>query len=267
MPHDLACRCGAIRELVERDARANHMVCYCADCQDYAHVLGRPDILDERGGTEVVQTMPKFVTLTHGADRLACLRMTGKGPLRWYASCCNTPIGNTALTRKIAFVGVVAACLTGQPVEETYGPVAMWGSTAGAKASPSHPRRPCARSWRALCPVRSWRGSTVATGRHPSSTLEPAGLSPSRAWLRQKSAPVWRGLPGSNVAASRGTVFQLVSSNDRWRRPPSPPDTAAGLRRTPAHALVSASSGRRPRPTHPRRAPGRPSSPDPAQLC
>jgi hypothetical protein len=139
VPHDLACRCGAVRGFVERDARANHMVCYCADCQDYAHILARPDILDERGGTEVVQTMPKFVTVTQGADRLACLRMTEKGPLRWCASCCNTPIGNTALTHRIAFVGLVAACLTGRPVEETFGPVAMWGCTAGAKGAPKPP--------------------------------------------------------------------------------------------------------------------------------
>ena len=41
--------------------------------------------------------MPKFMTMTQGADRLTFLRMTEKGPLRWYASCCNTPIGNTAL--------------------------------------------------------------------------------------------------------------------------------------------------------------------------
>lgn len=139
MAHDLACRCGAVRGVVERDARANHMVCYCADCQDYARVLGRPDVLDERGGTEVVQTLPQFVTLTQGADRLACLRMTDKGPLRWYASCCNTPIGNTALTHRIAFVGLVAACLTGRPVAETFGPVTMWGVTAGAKGEPRPP--------------------------------------------------------------------------------------------------------------------------------
>ena len=136
MAHDLACRCGAVRGTVERDPRANHLVCYCADCQDYARVLGRPDVLDERGGSEVVQTLPSFVTITEGADRLACLRMTEKGPLRWYAACCNTPIGNTALTPKIPFVGLLAACLTGKPVAETFGPVTMWGFTAGAKGEP-----------------------------------------------------------------------------------------------------------------------------------
>lgn len=145
MAHDLACRCGAVRGAVERDPRANHMVCYCADCQDYAYVLGRPDVLDERGGSEVVQTLPSFVTITQGADRLACLRMTDKGPLRWYASCCNTPIGNTALTHKIAFVGLLAACLAARPVEETFGPVSMWGFTAGAKGEPKPPETSIAK--------------------------------------------------------------------------------------------------------------------------
>jgi hypothetical protein len=118
------------------------MVCYCADCQDYAQVLGRPDTLDARGGAEVVQTLPSFVTITQGADRLACLRMTPKGPLRWYAACCNTPIGNTALTHRVAFVGLVAACLAGRPVEETFGPVAMWGCVAGAAGEPKPPETP-----------------------------------------------------------------------------------------------------------------------------
>ncbi len=139
MAHDLACRCGTVRGTVEADSRANHMVCYCADCQDYARVLGRPDVLDERGGSEIVQTLPGFVTLTHGAERLACLRMTAKGPLRWYAACCDTPIGNTALTHRIAFVGLLAACLTGKPVSETFGPITGWAFVAGAKGEPKPP--------------------------------------------------------------------------------------------------------------------------------
>lgn len=53
------------------------------------------------------------------AENLACLRLTDKGLLRWYSTCCQTPIGNTSANWKISFVGqsisidaifLIAAC-------------------------------------------------------------------------------------------------------------------------------------------------------------
>jgi hypothetical protein len=84
------------------------VVCYCGDCQAFAHFLGRAgEILDARGGSEIFQTSPARVEIAHGRERLACMRLTSKGLLRWYADCCNTPIGNTLSTRAVPFIGLV----------------------------------------------------------------------------------------------------------------------------------------------------------------
>jgi Family of unknown function (DUF6151) len=32
---------------------------------------------------------------TKGQDQIEGLRLTPKGLYRWYAKCCNTPVGNT----------------------------------------------------------------------------------------------------------------------------------------------------------------------------
>lgn len=139
MARHLECACGAVQGTVETGPPVNHVVCYCRDCQAWAHHLGRAaEILDERGGSEIVQLLPKAVRFTKGADKLACMRMTGRGPLRWYTTCCNTPIGNGALSSKVAFLGLVSACLKKdpRPLDADFGPVAMRVFTAGAKGEP-----------------------------------------------------------------------------------------------------------------------------------
>ena len=73
----------------------------------------------------MVQTRAANVTFTQGKDALACMRLTPKGLLRWYAACCNTPVGNTLASSKISFVGLVHSCLEGggTPLIESFGPV------------------------------------------------------------------------------------------------------------------------------------------------
>ena len=41
------------------------------------------------------------------------MRLRPGGTVRWFARCCNTPIGNTLATPAIPFIGVVTACLQG----------------------------------------------------------------------------------------------------------------------------------------------------------
>jgi hypothetical protein len=138
MGHPLQCSCGTIRGSVEVRS-ANRAVCYCKDCQAFAHFLGRQgDVLDERGGSDVVQVLPRDVTFTAGLQSLACMRLTPKGLLRWYAGCCNTPIGNTLHTPKFSFIGLVHSCLdgAGEPLEKAFGPVRAWVNTQGAKGEP-----------------------------------------------------------------------------------------------------------------------------------
>jgi hypothetical protein len=111
-------------------------VCYCRDCRAFAHFLGRSgEILDTKGGTDVIQTVPANVTFTQGQQVLACIRLTEKGLLRWYAKCCNTPIGNTLADYRISFVGLIHTCLEdpNRTLDESFGPVRMWSFTKGAK--------------------------------------------------------------------------------------------------------------------------------------
>jgi Family of unknown function (DUF6151) len=132
MPRDLRirCSCGTLQG-VARDVSpgaGNHAVCYCDDCQAFAHFLDRAaDVLDPHGGTEIFQMSPAQIALTAGTERLACMRLSPRGLCRWYASCCNTPIGNTLATGGIPFVGLIHRCIerpSDEPLlEQSLGPV------------------------------------------------------------------------------------------------------------------------------------------------
>ncbi len=106
----LLCRCGAVRG-VARDvtpSSTNHCFCYCDDCQAFAHYLGRADdVLDAHGGSEIVQMSQANLRFTAGSDKIAAIRLTDQGLVRWFASCCREPIGNTMATSALPFVGVL----------------------------------------------------------------------------------------------------------------------------------------------------------------
>jgi hypothetical protein len=139
MSHPLQCRCGTLKGVVESPGSANRAICYCRDCQAFAHFLGRAnDVLDERGGSDVIHILPKNITFTQGIEALACMRLTHKGMLRWYASCCNTPIGNTLPTPRISFIGLLHSCVehADRPLDDAFGAVRGWVNTKSAKGSP-----------------------------------------------------------------------------------------------------------------------------------
>jgi len=109
--HDipLRCRCGAVQgtALGVNEELCNHAVCYCDDCQAFARELGNSsNVLDRNGGTDVFQMPASSLVLTKGIEHVRCLRLTPNGTWRWYAGCCNTPIGNT-LGPAWPFVGVI----------------------------------------------------------------------------------------------------------------------------------------------------------------
>jgi hypothetical protein len=130
----LRCRCGAVRG-VARDvapSSINHCYCYCDDCQAFAHFLGRADdVLDAHGGTEITQMSQASIDFTAGADKVAALRLSPRGMIRWYASCCRTPIGNTLLTTAMPFVGVIKAFIDAPAA--ALGPIRGRGFTKSAK--------------------------------------------------------------------------------------------------------------------------------------
>jgi hypothetical protein len=139
MQHPLRCRCGTVSGWVKEPRSANRAVCYCMDCQAFAYFLGQEkQVLDERGGTDIIQMLPQNVSFTQGIEALKCVRLTEKGMLRWYASCCNTPIGNTMANYKISFIGLVHSCLENseKPLNDSFGPIRAWGNTRSARGDP-----------------------------------------------------------------------------------------------------------------------------------
>ena len=139
MSHPLQCSCGTLQGTLDNPQSGHRVVCYCRDCQAFAYFLGRADeILDERGGSDIVQVLPRNITFTQGVEKLACMRLTDKGLLRWYASCCHTPIGNTLATPKMSFIGLVHTCLESRDrrLQDAFGPIRGWVNTGGARGNP-----------------------------------------------------------------------------------------------------------------------------------
>jgi hypothetical protein len=135
----ISCRCGGVSGRVTGASprAANRIVCYCDDCQAFLHCLDRADLLDPHGGTDIVQIAPACVAFDRGIEHIAGLRLTPKGLYRWYAACCNTPLGNT-LSPAIPFVGIVAQTFEdanryfGKPIGAILGKFAVGTPPAGS---------------------------------------------------------------------------------------------------------------------------------------
>jgi len=139
MSHQLQCTCGAVKGEVAAGASVTRCVCYCKNCQEFAHFLGRGDeILDHQGGTDIVQTVPANVRFSQGVEHLACMRLSPKGILRWYTSCCKTPIGNTLATARFPFIGLIHTALetSGESLDRDFGPVTLRVNSESAIGSP-----------------------------------------------------------------------------------------------------------------------------------
>jgi hypothetical protein len=135
MQHPLQCQCGTLKGVISNPRDANRAVCYCKDCQDFARFLGKErETLDAQGGSDIIQTLPKNLAFLDGVNALACMRLTSKGMIRWYADCCKTPIGNTLENYKISFVGLLHNCLesSGEPLQKSFGPVRCYVNTQSA---------------------------------------------------------------------------------------------------------------------------------------
>lgn len=119
----VACRCGKVTGDVREAAPAtvNRVICHCDDCQAFARHLGRDDLLDESGGSDIVQVAPATLRY-HDTQWLRCLRLGPKGLYRWYSDCCRTPLGNTV--KGIPFVGLHASLFGLDPgaLDDAVGP-------------------------------------------------------------------------------------------------------------------------------------------------
>ncbi|MFO0713800.1 MAG: DUF6151 family protein [Sandaracinus sp.] len=121
------CRCGALRGTLERPegSRFGHVVCYCSDCRAFVRWLGRDDLLDAGGGTEILQLAPSQVRL-ETRETLACMRLTEGGLHRFYASCCRTPFAN-AVSARVPFVGL---SVPGLGLSLSHAPAGIQGGSA-----------------------------------------------------------------------------------------------------------------------------------------
>lgn len=180
------CRCGTLRGVIEPRAVHARATCYCRDCQAFARALGREEVLDAQGGTDIVAMLPAGVRFTDGIDQLACLSLSPKGLLRWYARCCDTPIANTPRDPKVAYVGVLRHCLEGDPgaLDTAVGPprIALNVKSARGPVSPT-PRRTFVgvlRIMRGVLVARlrgRYRDNPFFVGDPPRSIVEPRVLT------------------------------------------------------------------------------------------
>ena len=149
----IRCSCGALSGVARGVSPKNgsRVVCYCDDCQSFAHFLGRADeILDAHAGTDVFSTTLAHLEINEGADQIACVRLKPDGMFRWYAGCCRTPIGNTFPSTKSPFISVVHSCMDHasdiRSRDEALGPIRSRANGRFAKGDLStleaHPRIP-----------------------------------------------------------------------------------------------------------------------------
>lgn len=186
-----ACRCGAVQGLlVGAGPRAgDHVVCHCTDCQAFARRLGQADrILDANAGTALYQTRCAAMRITTGRDRLACLHLTEKPTLRWYAACCDTPMFNTYRTGRIPYITTLVANCDPQLRDALLGPPIGHLFTTEATGDIAHLTP---MSMRAM--MRRFFGRMVADvlsgDRRRSALFDPRTLAPIATPTRVRSNP------------------------------------------------------------------------------
>lgn len=145
MDIDLTCRCGKVHGVL-RDAapeKVNRAVCYCDDCQAFAHHLGRADLLGPHAGSDIVQASLSSLSFDRGREHLACVRLFPRGLYRFHTTCCDTPVGNT-VGPLLPFVGLLRSVFTGvddATLTAAFGPVRgeIFGNYAIGAAKPKTP--------------------------------------------------------------------------------------------------------------------------------
>lgn len=139
--HNFSCRCGAIRGHILDGSPSNRVRCYCSDCQAFGRYFGpEAGVLDPRGGTEIIQVSQSRLRFDQGLEQLACLRLSPRGLLRWYARCCNTPLGNTLPNPKVSLIGLVHSCMDHASIDRDFGSQVADVNTNSA-LSDSRPRQ------------------------------------------------------------------------------------------------------------------------------
>ncbi|MEJ6391397.1 DUF6151 family protein [Gymnodinialimonas ulvae] len=90
-----------------------HLTCHCRDCRAFQVAVGRDDP-GATNGVHIVQIAPAGMEVTQGAEHLAALRLSPRGPLRFYAACCGSPVATTPSKLALPFAGVLAEMIEDQ---------------------------------------------------------------------------------------------------------------------------------------------------------
>lgn len=142
----IQCECGKFKaELTGLPKNTpGRLKCYCDDCQAYLHYLGRSDLLDVNGGSEIIPAYPAEVKITSGRDFVMCTRLHASGLDRFSTTCCNTPIVNTDPRRPWAGMhGRMFTARDPKSLDSTFGPTksSIMGKYAKGTPPPGTPAK------------------------------------------------------------------------------------------------------------------------------
>ncbi|WP_305857758.1 DUF6151 family protein [Balneatrix alpica] len=145
--HQVKCQCGAVQGRLLKGAPNNRIRCYCSDCQAFARYFDPGlQVLDAQGGTEIVQVCQSRLCFDRGLENVAAIRLTNTGMIRWYAQCCQTPIGNVMADPKMSFIGLIHTCLDKSALDKDFGPSVSAFNTQDALGDPKPQSRGLLRS-------------------------------------------------------------------------------------------------------------------------
>jgi len=71
--------------------------------------MGHEAMLDEDGATSRFQVSPASLNVTTGSEQVGCIQQTRGGALRWYARCCDTPLGLSLWQMSMPFIALDTA--------------------------------------------------------------------------------------------------------------------------------------------------------------
>jgi hypothetical protein len=147
------------------------VVCCCDDCQAFADFLdNREQILDQFGGTDLLQLNQAQINIDTGREQLRSMRLRHKGLLRWYTGCCNTPVALT-LNARMPFTSVVSNFISEQDLDTSIGTTRAWVQTQHAIGVPNYPHQsakfPIGLTLRVIARILTWK----IRGKHKPSTF------------------------------------------------------------------------------------------------
>ena len=110
-PLDFSCSCGKLQgQLTAKGAASGlHVGCYCSDCRAVEIHMHRPDPAPDP--VDLFLTTQDTLTITQGTQHIGLLRLSPRGTMRWYATCCDTHLFNTSANPKLAFLSIRATTL------------------------------------------------------------------------------------------------------------------------------------------------------------